>query len=171
MSTLAQVTIRRAVGTDAEAIARIFDGPKAVFGTLQIPYPHPDRYRNFIVQNDPNNIILLACAGDDVVGNLGLHLQANTRRKHVCQIGMAVRDDWQGMGVGTALMQAAVDMCDRWLIITRLELDVYTDNVPAIRLYEKFGFVAEGVHKMHAFRDGVYVDTMSMARLRNMTTA
>lgn len=35
---------------------------------------------------------------------------SNPRRHHVGQIGMAVRDDWQGKGAGTALMQAAVDL-------------------------------------------------------------
>jgi putative acetyltransferase len=80
---------------------------------------------------------------------------------------MAVRDDWQGKGVGSALMQAAVDLADRWLNLTRLELEVYTDNEPAIRLYKKFGFVVEGTQARFAFRDGQYVDTYSMARLRD----
>jgi putative acetyltransferase len=79
---------------------------------------------------------------------------------------MAVRDDWQGKGAGTALMQAAVDLADKWLNLTRLELDVYTDNEPAIRLYKKFGFVIEGTLVNYAYRDGQYVDTYTMARLR-----
>jgi hypothetical protein len=32
-------------------------------------------------------------------------------------------------------------------------------------LYRRFGFVEEGVHRCHALRDGVYVDSLSMARL------
>jgi len=32
-------------------------------------------------------------------------------------------------------------------------------------LYKRFGFVQEGVHRCHAMRDGVYVDSLSMARL------
>ena len=79
---------------------------------------------------------------------------------------MAVRDDWQGKGAGTALMQAAVDLADKWLNLMRLELDVYTDNEPAIRLYKKFGFVIEGTLVNYAYRDGQYVDTYTMARLR-----
>jgi len=79
---------------------------------------------------------------------------------------MAVRDDWQGQGVGTALMQAAVDLADKWLNLRRLELEVYTDNTPAIRLYEKFGFTIEGTLVDFAFRDGQYMDTYIMARLR-----
>jgi len=77
-----------------------------------------------------------------------------------------VRDDWQGKGAGTALMQAAVDLADKWLNLARLELDVYTDNEPAIRLYKKFGFVIEGTLVNYAYRDGQYVDTYTMARLR-----
>ena len=79
---------------------------------------------------------------------------------------MAVRDDWQGKGAGTALMQAAVDLADKWLNLTRLELEVYTDNEPAIRLYKKFGFTIEGTLAQFAFRDGQYVDSYLMARLR-----
>ena len=45
---------------------------------------------------------------------------------------MMVRDDWQGKGIGTQLMQAAVDLADKWLNLSRLELGVYPDNEPAI---------------------------------------
>jgi len=79
---------------------------------------------------------------------------------------MAVRDDWQGKGVGSALMRAAVDLADKWLNLSRLELDVYTDNEPAIRLYKKFGFGVEGTLMNFAFRDGQYVNAFLMARLR-----
>ena len=79
---------------------------------------------------------------------------------------MAVRDDWQGKGAGSALMQAAVDLADKWLNLTRLELEVYTDNEPAIRLYKKFGFITEGTLRQFAYRDGIFVDAYTMARLR-----
>ncbi len=80
---------------------------------------------------------------------------------------MMVRDDWQGKGVGTALMQAAIDLADKWLNLTRLELDVYTDNEPAIKLYTKFGFTIEGTNVNYAFRDGQFVDVYLMARLHD----
>jgi putative acetyltransferase len=79
---------------------------------------------------------------------------------------MAVRDDWQGRGAGTALMQAAVDLADNWLNLSRLELEVYTDNEAAVRLYQKFGFSIEGTLRRFAYRDGQYVDAYCMARLR-----
>jgi putative acetyltransferase len=79
---------------------------------------------------------------------------------------MAVRDDWQGKGIGTELVKAALDLADNWLNLTRLELDVFVENTPAIRLYKKFGFTIEGTKVDFAFRDGQYVDTYIMARLR-----
>jgi putative acetyltransferase len=79
---------------------------------------------------------------------------------------MAVRDDWQGKGVGTALMAAALDLADNWLNLTRLELRVYVDNSGAVALYEKFGFEVEGTHRRLVFRNGEFVDAYSMARIR-----
>ena len=79
---------------------------------------------------------------------------------------MAVRDDWQGKGAGTALMKAALDQADNWLNLERLELDVYCDNEPGVRLYRRFGFEIEGTLRRFAFRGGVYVDSFVMARLR-----
>jgi putative acetyltransferase len=85
----------------------------------------------------------------------------------VGQIGMGVRDDWQGKGVGSALVQAAVELAEKWLNLTRLELEVYTDNEPALRLYKKFGFCIEGTLRRFAFRDGQFADVYVMARLRS----
>ena len=61
---------------------------------------------------------------------------------------------------------AAVDLSDNWLNLLRLELSVYTDNEPAVRLYTKFGFETEGLLKKYAFRDGTYVDAYAMARIK-----
>jgi putative acetyltransferase len=159
--------IRRAEPSDYEAVCRIFSGPKAVWGTLQLPFPSAEAWRTRLAEPPEGLFSLLACVGTEVAGQLGLHTFPNhPRRRHAGQIGMAVRDDWQGKGVGTALMQAAVDLADQWLNLSRLELEVYTDNEAGIRLYKKFGFVIEGKLIRFAYRDGQYVDAFSMARLR-----
>src|SRR6185295_15733349 len=87
------------------------------------------------------------------------------RRRHVGDVGMAVRDDRQRRGVGTALMHAAIELADGWLNYQRLELTVYTDNLAALHLYRRFGFTIEGTCRAYAFRDGMYVDAYAMARL------
>jgi putative acetyltransferase len=161
------LTIRRAEPSAYEAIAEIFTYPKVIWGTLQIPFPSVEQWRKKIAEPPEGFYSLVACVDGEVVGQIGLHTFPNRpRRRHVGEIGMMVRDDWQGKGIGTALMQAAVDLADKWLNLTRLELGVFSDNEPAIKLYKKFGFQVEGKQVSHAFRDGEYVDTLVMARLR-----
>jgi len=102
----------------------------------------------------------------EVVGGAGLHpVGTSPRRRHVMAIGIHVAPRAQGRGVGAALMQSLCDYADRWLGLLRLELSVYTDNLRAQSLYRRFGFVDEGVRRCDALRDGVYVDTLAMARL------
>jgi len=161
------ITIRRAEPGDYEAVQKIFAGPKAIWGTLQLPFPSAESWRKRLAEAPDGAVSLLACAEGEIIGQLGLFTFPNfPRRRHVGQIGMAVRDDWQGKGAGTALMQAAVDLADKWLNLSRLELEVYTDNEPAVRLYKNFGFVIEGTHLRFAFRDGRFVDAYAMARVR-----
>jgi L-phenylalanine/L-methionine N-acetyltransferase len=163
--------IRRAEPSDYEAVYRVFMGPRVVWGTLQLPYPSAEFWRKRLAEPAEGVINLVACVENELVGQLGLHtLPNNPRRRHVGQIGMAMRDDWQGKGAGRALMQAAMDLADKWLNLVRLELEVYTDNEPAIRLYKKCGFEVEGTLVRYAFRDGAYVDAYTMARLRNART-
>ena len=161
------ITIRRAVAADAEAIKQIFEGPRVVWGTLQLPYPLLEKWEKWITEPSDSFFRFVACAEDKVVGEFGLDtFPSHPRRKHAGEIGMAVHEDWQGKGVGSAMMQTAVDLADKWLNLSRLELGVYTDNEPAIALYKKFGFVIEGTMKNFAFRDGKFVDVHAMARLR-----
>lgn len=163
-----KIEVRRAEPSDYEAIARVLAGPKAVWGTLQLPFPSIEQWRKRLAEPELGLYSLVACVENEVVGQLTLHTFPHSpRRKHVAQLGMAVRDDWQGKGVGTALMQAAVDFADQWLNVLRLELEVFVDNEPGIRLYKKFGFVVEGTKIRFAFRDGQYVDVHLMARLRD----
>ncbi len=161
------ILIRHAEPSDYEAMQRIFTAPKAMWGTLQLPFPSVEQWRKRLAEPTEGVFSLVACVEGEVVGSLSLRTFPNRpRRRHVGQIGMAVRDDWHGKGIGTALMQAAIDLADRWLNLRRIELQVHTDNAPAIRLYEKFGFSIEGTLVDFGFRDGQYVDAYTMARVR-----
>lgn len=159
--------IRGAEPEDFPAFHEIYSRPRAFAGTLQLPYPSLDTWRKRLAEARDDHYNIVAVVDDRVVGTLGLNtFPSRPRRRHAGGIGMGVHDDWQGKGVGTALLRAAVEMADRWLNLRRLELKVYTDNEAAIRLYERFGFEREGTLRQYAFRDGVYIDAHMMARLR-----
>lgn len=162
-----KITIRHAEPSDYEAIQRILAGPKVIWATLQLPFPSIEKWRRRMAEPPESFFSLVACVDGEVVAQLGLQTYPNRpRRRHVGEMGMMVRDDWQGKGIGTALTQAAIDLAEKWLNLERLELQVYTDNAHAIHLYEKFGFAIEGTLVRYAFRDGQYVDVYAMARMR-----
>ncbi len=160
------IRVRAQEPEDAEALAAIFAGPTAIAGTLQLPYRSVRERRERMAQAVSDHHVLVAELEGRVVGVLGLYVEQAARRHHVASLGMAVHDDFQGRGVGTALMAAALDLADNWLGLRRVELSVYTDNASAIHLYEKFGFVTEGTARDYAWRAGRFVDAHLMARLR-----
>lgn len=159
------ITIRHAELDDFSACAHIYAQPQAAAGTMQVPLQSVDVWRKRLANLGPQDRMLVAVVDGVVVGNLGLHPVPHPRRAHVAGIGMAVRDDLQGRGVGTMLLKAAVELADNWLNLLRLELTVYTDNLPAQRLYQGQGFVVEGTHRAYALRNGRYADVHAMARL------
>lgn len=159
-----QITIRHAEPADAPALRDLYAMPNAQAGTLQLPYPTLGVWQKRL---ESGSVVALVAEVDGLlVGQLSLHMEPNPRRKHVACIGMGVRDDWAGKGVGSALLGAALVMADNWLNLQRVELTVYTDNQGALALYRKFGFVEEGLARGYAFRQGEYVDALYMARIR-----
>jgi putative acetyltransferase len=110
---------------------------------------------------------LAAVADGEVIGILGLEAYvAVPRCAHAGAVALSVAQDWHGKGVASKLMAAGLDLADNWLNLKRLELEVFVDNTPALRLYERFGFEREGTKRMLAYRNGRYVDPHIMARLR-----
>ena len=163
---MAAIVVRAREPRDLEAVYAIFNCPGVIAGTLQLPLRSLEERRERFAQHSPGLHSLVAELGGRVVGHLSLHTQASPRRRHAGDLVMGVHDDYQGRGVGSALLVAALDLADNWLNLERIELEVYTDNAPAIGLYKKFGFVVEGTARRFAFRNGAYVDAHRMARLR-----
>ncbi len=101
-----------------------------------------------------------------VIGTGVLSVYSMPRKRHSGCLGLMVHRDYQQMGVGTALMNAIINLADNWLKLIRLELTVFTDNSSAIKLYSTFGFEQEGVRRLSAVKNGAYADEFLMARIR-----
>jgi L-phenylalanine/L-methionine N-acetyltransferase len=163
--------LRRAQATDAPAFARMMSDPGVFPQVLQMPYANEERWRHMLAEpttaSPPKlDLHLVADVDGEVVASAGLHpANHNLRRRHAMGLGITVRSDWQGRGLGHALMHALLDYADRWAGVLRVELTVYADNLRAQALYRRHGFVEEGRHRAYALRDGVYVDALAMARL------
>ena len=134
--------------------------------TLGLPFSQKGPWRERLKEARDGEVSLVACVGTEVVGHLSLYPYPEPRRRHCGHLEIAVRDDWRRQGVGTKLMEAALDLADNWLGLTRLDLRVFAANEAALGLYRKFGFEVEGTHRRFALRAGEYADALVMARLK-----
>lgn len=103
----------------------------------------------------PGGSILFAMLGEDVVGTCALMPEADG----VYELTkMAVDEQWQGLGIGRALMEAAIDEFRR-RDGHRLLLETNSKLTPAVRLYESMGFEHQASIKpdSHYDRADVYM--------------
>lgn len=161
-----QIVIQRFTEIHIEGVNALYSDTEVCRQVLQMPYQSPEVWRKRLAASDERAVKLVALHEGEVIGNIGLEQYSRIRQRHVGSIGMGVAVQWQGRGVGSKLMAAVLEVADNWMNLHRVELTVFSDNEAAQGLYRKFGFETEGRLRNYAVRDGVYVDAISMARLR-----
>ena len=162
--------IRPVKNGDGAGINELRRMPGVFENILGIPSERVKRNEDFIANMDENiHMFVAVIKGDDdreiIIGCASLHVSSN-RKRHIGSIGMMVHKDYQGMGVGTKLMESLLDIADNWLMLVRVELTVFIDNERAIGLYKRFGFNIEGTMEKAGIRSGEYVDNYMMARIK-----
>jgi RimJ/RimL family protein N-acetyltransferase len=85
--------------------------------------------------------------------------------QHCGSVGMGVVHAWRGRGLGKALLESCIERAFA-SGMTRIELEVYSDNLAAVSLYRSLGFVEEGRKRRARFLNGRYQDLLMMALLR-----
>jgi RimJ/RimL family protein N-acetyltransferase len=121
------------------------------------------RTREFVLglmeTGDP---IFVALANGKVVGWCDIQRHPFPAHSHRGTLGMGVIPDYRGRGIGARLMDQTLKQAFASGFV-RIEFSVRADNLRAMRLYEKFGFVREGVLRDAVFVDGEFHDTIAMA--------
>ena len=143
----APVTVRPATLADVDAVVAMLvevAGEGRWIGA-EAPVDVERRRRRMAADVDAEDaVVLVAEAGGQVVGELGLYLA----RYGVADLGMAVAAGWRGRGVGTALLAEAVERA-RAAGAHKIALQVWPHNAAALALYERFGFQREGYLTRH----------------------
>jgi len=127
--------------------------------------PPLEMSRAFVLENikeyRPHFVALI---DDVVVGWCDISSLHRPVFAHAGSLGIGVIEGYRGMGIGEALMLAALQKAkDNGL--TRIELTVRESNSRAIALYKKLGFVAEGLHPNAVRIDMQYENHISMGLL------
>jgi len=124
------------------------------------PNPIESVKRNFL---NPDNYTFGAFDGDTLIGMVTLLRESIQKMKHRGNIyAMYVNQEHGTKGIGTALMQAAIQQAHSLDGLEQLNLAVVTTNDGANKLYRKLGFTVFGTEK-HALKIGdSYVDEHHM---------
>jgi L-phenylalanine/L-methionine N-acetyltransferase len=166
--TSERLQIRPLMPHDAEGLYAIVSTPQVARTLVQLPSMELAETLEWMEKKVPGRHTLVAEVDGRIAGSVSVTHFQNPRLAHTGRLGIMLHRDFWRQGVGSRLMQAILDIADNWLNLKRIELDVFTTNVAAIRLYEKFGFESEGVRRCATFGDGRWLDDVLMARLRRV---
>jgi len=111
---------------------------------------------------DKRRVFPIVCEDESIgepVGLLDLSRVDPDVMQHVMILGMYVRAEYQGLGVGTLLIDAMKILAKR-LSLSRVILTVFEGNIPAEKLYAKAGFVECG--KLPGWLQEGYINEMYM---------
>ena len=111
-----------------------------------------------------NSLAIVAVVGDEIVGSLTLDGGRRARLRHAGEFGISVAQAYAGQGIGKALIAYMLAWAERGGVVRKINLKVRADNEPAIRLYERMGFVLEGRTTRDTLIDGKFSDCLLMGR-------
>jgi RimJ/RimL family protein N-acetyltransferase len=147
------VQLARAVGSEPEGWLLATDQWRSVSAER--------RYLR-AARRSPHAAVFVAEVPEGLVGRLSLARDPHPASRHVADLGLMVAAGHRRRGIGSALLQRAVDWASE-AGVTKLELHVFPHNEPALALYERFGFVREGYRHRHYLRGTEHLDAILMA--------
>ncbi|MFT3902015.1 MAG: N-acetyltransferase [Niabella sp.] len=163
------ITIREVQRGDASAIINVVtryitESPFLITTIDEFSSTIPEQKRRIQYFSDKvNSLLLVACFEKRVVASLDIRGEDRRKVKHNAYLGIGVLSDWQGCGVGKALLQQAVNWAKDCPSLQNLWLNVHAQNTAALHLYEKVGFRQAGYLKGYIKnRDGDFADDIVM---------
>lgn len=145
-------------GSEADLIQ--WGGPAVTFplnaAQLQVMLDERDK--------SPARLCWMAADDDQIVGHA--QLAFDWRNGNASLGRVAVAPHARGRGIAAPMLRLVVEEAFSCGEIERVELNVYAQNAPAIRTYERLGFVAEGTRRGSARVGDERWDTMIMGLLR-----
>ena len=108
------------------------------------------------INSDPKSVMYFAWKNDDIVGSANIS-GMKRRMSHRANFAISVAKSEWGSGIGSALLEKCISFAkDNEIEI--INLDTRSDNIRAISLYKKFGFIKIGQMPAFSKINGEYID-------------
>lgn len=99
-----------------------------------------------------------------LAGRININLEPGLQQ-HLGELGISIRQDYRNMGLGTTLIELAIEVAKRWLSgLEIIQLTTFSTNQRALHLYQKLGFKEFGRLPKGVKREGQYQDFVYMWR-------
>jgi len=157
------MTVRTAVASDAEAIARIYnEGIEDRTATFETRRRTVDDVRGWFDGKHP----IVVVEEDGVVGAFA---STSMYRNRECYAGIAetsvyVAKSWRGRGAGRMALSALIESAKQagyWKLVSR----IFPENEASLRLIRALGFREVGTYEKHGKLDGRWRDVVIVERL------
>ncbi len=113
------------------------------------------------------SVMFFAKDGEKLIGMLGAFWDDKEKTKHIANIfGVYVNSAYRGKGIGSQLMDAILKYLNDIPQIEKIKLGVVTKQIPALKMYEKYGFVQVGKHEKELKFGGEYYDEYLMEKFK-----
>ena len=113
-----------------------------------------------------NQITLLAFLNDKIAGIVNITAEQRKRVRHIGDLFIVIGKRYWNNGLGSLLIEEAIEWAQASGILRRLQLTVQTRNQAAVHLYQKHGFVIEGRQERGAYiEEGKFIDVYLMGKL------
>nr|WP_319489935.1 GNAT family protein [uncultured Caproiciproducens sp.] len=109
-----------------------------------------------------NSIIIIALINEEIAGFISFKGGDRIRKRHAGKMGVSVRKQFWGLGIGNILLKSLIEWAIGTRIIKKIDLLTRADNEKAIKLYEKYGFRKEGILTRDLCIKGKFYDSLSM---------
>ena len=108
------------------------------------------------------SLYLLAEIEGEIVGTLTFSAEKRPRVQHGGEFGMSVLRKYWNLGIGDRMLASLIAWARQTGIIRKINLRVLVDNLSAIHLYEKYGFVRDCRRTREFYLHGQFIDVFLM---------
>ena len=164
-----KISLRPFKNNDFEETIHWRDDKKLRFVGLFHPFPVSNELEKDwceeIVNDRSNKTVYFAIEENEENRMIGYFQLKNIDWiSNTCEFSIIIgKESDRGKGYGKEALLLCLQYTFESLNLRKISLDVLVENKTAIALYEKIGFIKEGIRKKHVFYDGKYWDILLMA--------